>query len=230
MTESPPVKRTPIGVCLVEPHRLLREGLRLLIERHPALRVVGDGPSPASVVMTADDVLPHVLVVSHDLDGDEILSDLAVKDGRPRWLLLTESQDPAMPIRAIRLGAAGVVTKDQPVHVLHKAIEKVHDGEAWFDRTMVAAIFSEVSRPSMRSVADIGVAAVADLTKRERQVMALAAEGLKNRTVADRLLISEATVRHHLTSIFGKLGVADRSELIIFAHRLGAARLQTEPA
>lgn len=223
MTESANLNRKRINVGLVERHRLVRESLRMLIDVHPLMRVVGEGPSCASLVAHGD-TQPDVVVLSDDLDSDEALLETAAEHGEARWLVLTACADPAIQIRAIRLGASGLVGKDQPAAVFHKAIEKVHDGEAWVGRSMVVAILSEISRPDDRSTVDIEDAGIDALTDRERQVMELLVEGLKTRKIAERLLISEATVRHHITSIFSKLEVSDRLGLIVFAYGNGMAR------
>jgi two-component system nitrate/nitrite response regulator NarL len=103
--------------------------------------------------------------------------------------------------------------------VLLKAIIKVHQGEVWLDRSMMGSVLDEMTQaPEI----DPEKARIASLTDRECQVIALIAEGLKNKQIGERLFISETTVTHHLSSIFSKLGVSDRLELLIyaFAHKL----------
>ena len=97
--------------------------------------------------------------------------------------------------------------------------------EAWLDRMMIATILRERSRPEAVNSRNAEAAKIATLTERERQVISLIGEGLKNREIAERMFISEATVRHHLTSIFNKLGVADRLELVIYAYQHNLAEL-----
>jgi DNA-binding NarL/FixJ family response regulator len=123
----------------------------------------------------------------------------------------------------VRLGALGVVRKDQAASVLLKAIERVHAGEAWLDRTMVARVLSDLARPA-EPPSNPEAAAIASLTDRECQVIQLICEGLQNKLIADRLAISEATVRHHLTSIFSKLRLNSRLELVIYAYQHDLAR------
>ena len=111
--------------------------------------------------------------------------------------------------------------------VLIKAIRKIHAGEAWFDRSTVAAVLAEFSGLNGAKHTSKEAAPIAQLTDREQQVIGLIAQGLKNRQIAERLFISEATVRHHLTSIYSKLGVADRLELIIFSFKHNLGRVPT---
>jgi DNA-binding NarL/FixJ family response regulator len=117
----------------------------------------------------------------------------------------------------------GVVLKEQPAEVLVMAIEKVHAGEAWFDRSTLASVLASFADPQHPQEPYSHAARIATLTKREREVITLVAQSLKNRAIADRLFIREATVRHHLSSIFDKLGVSDRAELMLYAIRHGLA-------
>ena len=137
-------------------------------------------------------------------------------------IVLTGIRDPAEHRQAVRLGATGMVLKEQAVDTLVKAIERVHAGETWLDPALVANVLAERSRARGRD-ADPEAARIAMLTERECEVIALIGEGLKNRQIAKRLSISETTVVHHLTSIFAKLGVANRLELVTYAYRHGLA-------
>jgi DNA-binding NarL/FixJ family response regulator len=119
----------------------------------------------------------------------------------------------------------GLVLKEKPGDVLLKAIERVHAGEIWIDRTVIASVITEMTRHSNGEEQDSEEYKINSLTAREREVVTLVGEGLKNRDIAARLFISETTVRHHLTSIFDKLGVSDRFELAIYAYRHGLARV-----
>ena len=124
----------------------------------------------------------------------------------------------------MHLGAVGVVLKEKAPEVLIKAIEKVHEGEIWLDRAMVANVFSAASRFRDTRKNDPGGSQDRTLTEREREVIALVGEGLRNKQIADRLFISEGTVRNHLTTIFSKLEVSDRFELLIYSYRHSLAK------
>src|SRR5262249_37417395 len=133
-----------------------------------------------------------------------------------RILILTGVRDPDLHQRALSLGAMGLVLKEQLADVLLQAIVKVHAGEAWLEPTMMASVLGALVRAQRP---DPEVAKIASLTARERDIIALIGEGLRNRQIAACLRISETTVRHHLTSIFNKLGVGDRLELLVYIHR-----------
>jgi DNA-binding NarL/FixJ family response regulator len=111
------------------------------------------------------------------------------------------------------------VLKEMAADVLVKAIEKVHAGEAWLNRTMIADVLADLPRASKGEGGSGGLPRIRSLSAREREVLALIGEALSNKRIAERLCITETTVRHHLTSIFSKLGVSDRLELLVYAHR-----------
>jgi DNA-binding NarL/FixJ family response regulator len=118
----------------------------------------------------------------------------------------------------------GLVFKEKAADVVIRAIERVHAGEVWFDRTLIGNVLTEPSRASATKKLDPEADKIIRLTEREREIAALIGEGLKNKQIANRLFISETTVRHHLMSVFDKLGVTDRLELIIYAYRHGLAK------
>jgi two-component system nitrate/nitrite response regulator NarL len=116
------------------------------------------------------------------------------------------------------------VLKEKSAEALIEAIRNVHAGEMWLDSSMTTSLFGEIFRADELRNADPESDKIATLTGREREVVALICEGLKNKQIGERLFISEITVRHHLTSIFDKLGVTDRVGLVIYAYRRGLAK------
>lgn len=216
----------PVRVLLIDDHAVVRAGLRMLLESQPGLIVVGEAANRSEALAAArerPDIILLDLVLAEGSGLDFLPELLDVAEGA-RVLILTAVHDSEVHRRAIRLGAMGLVPKEEGAEILLKAIEKVHAGEVWLDRSMVASILGEMTQPGTGKPTDPRAASVAKLSAREREVVALVGEGLKNKQIAERLFISEATVRHHLTSIFGKLGVADRLELAIFAYQYGLAR------
>ena len=118
-------------------------------------------------------------------------------------------------------GVIGVVFLTQQVEVLIKSIRKVHAGEVWIERSMVAGLLTNLSRSRLGLSIDPEAESIARLSRRERQVIQLIGKGFKNQQIGSQLCISETTVRRHLTSIYSKLGVSDRLELLVFANRKG---------
>jgi DNA-binding NarL/FixJ family response regulator len=141
---------------------------------------------------------------------------LAAAGPQARLLLVTTLSDPDIHRQAVQNGARGIVGKDRSPDTLFKAIEKVHEGEVWIERRMVAEFVANAAAGAGGYRARID-----SLTRREREVVRLVAEGLKNKQIADRLSVADVTVRHHLTSIFAKLDVADRLSLLVFAFKNG---------
>jgi two-component system nitrate/nitrite response regulator NarL len=115
----------------------------------------------------------------------------------------------------------GLVLKERAAEVLLEAIAKVHAGEVWLDSLLLASVLSKTAPPQAKRPADPEEVKIKALTAREREVIGMIGKGLKNQAIAHRLCISEATVRHHLTSIYAKLTVGDRLELAIYAYRHG---------
>ena len=139
--------------------------------------------------------------------------------------MLTGTRDPQAHRRAIRLGAMGLVLKDQSIEIVLQAIETVHSGKVWIDGVMLSRVLGRQVSERQAVSHDVDMARRAQLTDREREVIRLVGEGLRNGEIAERLVIREATVRHHLTSIFAKPNVADRFELLIYAYRHALAAI-----
>lgn len=218
----------PIRVLLVDDHALMRTGLRMLIDSRSTCRVVAEVGSAEEALDAAAREQPDVILLDLDLGGEsglDCLPRLTEACPAAKVLVVTGLRNQEAHRRAIALGALGIVLKDQTSEVILKAIDCVHHGEVWIDRALMAQVVTEMSQARARSESDPERARIASLTEREREVITMAAQGLRNRDIARRLFISEATVRHHLTSIYGKLGVADRLELVIYAFRHGLAQV-----
>ena len=212
-----------IHVLLIEDHAVVRAGLRLLIESRPGMVVVGEAANHNDALAIAAREQPDIILLDLDLGAEkglDILPGLLAAAGQARVLILTGVRNVEDHRQAIRQGAMGLVLKEQAPETLLKAIEKVHAGEVWLDRAILASVLSEMVLGGARP-ANAEATRISALTEREREVIALIGEGLKNKQIGDRLSISETTVRHHLTSIFAKLGVESRLEMLIFAHRHG---------
>jgi DNA-binding NarL/FixJ family response regulator len=217
-----------IRILLVDDHAVVRAGLRMLIESRPGLTVVGEAATTHDAVATAEREQPDLILLDLDLGGDnglDILPELFATAKQARVLLLTGVRDPEEHHRAIRLGAMGVVLKEKAADDLLKAIEKVHAGEVWLDGALMARVLGRALVGGDQAATNPESAKITSLTEREREVIALICEGLQNKLIGERLFISETTVRHHLTSIFDKLGVTNRLELVIYAYRHGLAKL-----
>lgn len=221
-----------IHILLVGEHSLMRAGLRLVLESRPELRVVAEASPDAKALTAATCESPDIILLDldralerHGASALALMPELRAHAPKARVLLLTALHDPKMHSAAVHLGAMGLVWKDSQPTELWNAIEKVYMGEVWLGRMLIADVLSTMTCRDEPHVTDPEAAKLAALTAREREVIGLVGEGLKNQVIAQRLYISEATVRHHITSIFAKLGVADRFELALYAYRHGLAQL-----
>jgi two-component system nitrate/nitrite response regulator NarL len=214
-----------IRIMMVDDHASIRGGLRLLLESHDNLKVVGEAGNKEEAQIVFDREKPELVLLDLDLRGEsglDLIEGFVAKGARV--LVLTGVIDDQQHRLCLRLGAVGLVEKERAPNVLLKAIEKVHQGEIWFDRAMMSDVLSNVLRQKDEKETDPEAAKIASLTDRELQVIALVREGRKNKQIAERLFISDTTVRHHLTSIFGKLGVSDRLELVIYSYKYELAK------
>ena len=217
-----------IRVLLISDLLLMRAALCRLLEGSE-IGLVGEAASceEALALTAAEDF--HIVLVDLDSRADALacVRDLASSAEGSRIIVLTDRARTADLPALMELGAAGVVLKHERPEVLVKAIRKVHAGEIWLDRINTAQVLVRAAR--RRRSENLEAAKIAALTRREHEIIALVGEGLKNRLIAGRLFISEATVRNHLTSILDKLGVSDRFELAVYAYRVGLVHYPDAP-
>ncbi len=217
----------PIRILLLDNEPIIRAGLKLLLEQQSGFRVVAQAGDDKTALGLAEQEQPDI-VLFHESSGDmlrfALLPQLMAVLENPRIILLTPINFSEYHVRAVQHGAMGVVLSRLTPEVLYKAIEKVYEGEVWLDRSLVANVLASTNRQKFFE-RDTVPRKVALLSEREREIIALVGEGLKNQQIAERLFLSDVTVRHHLTSIFKKLKVSDRLELVIYAYKNGLAEL-----
>jgi len=218
-------KSDPVRLFLIGPLRLSRAAIRALVESRGAFEVVAEADSCADAIRT---IAPSASLLLIDLpDGDATalrdLRKLLAAAPKARPVVITPPVDTATRTQIVRLGAMGLITKDQSPEMLFNAMDTVaHQHVAWIDRTTMTEVLRTIGETQRDKPEPTEL--LASLTRRERDIVSITLLGLKNRQVADRLFISETTVRHHLTSIFSKLGVRGRFELLRFAYQHGLAK------
>lgn len=226
MTESKPVSPNLIRVLLVDKLVLERAGLRLLISGEPDLCLAGECSELTEAEHLAQELKPDIIVLAHPnepaIDEMHLIYSLVRTSEKSRLILLVRSSEPDFYIQAVQNGALGVVLKTQPPETLLMAIRKVHAGEAWLDRSTVALVLTFFSRNRPVNASLPIPAGFDQLTKREREIVHLIGQGLNTKKIAQQLYISESTVRHNLTSIYEKVDVSGRLELLIYAYYSGA--------
>lgn len=221
--ESP--RPLPIRTVFIDDHAIVRTALRMFLETRPQFRVVGEAGNPSEALAMTAREQPDVIVLNLDLgdtSGLDLLPDLLVTASAARVLILTGGSDPYLHRQAVSLGAMGVLIKGQSLYTLMQAIEKIHAGEMWIEPWLLPYV-SDVARNEM-SQRGIEEAKIARLTTREREVIRLMGEGLRDKQIARHISISQTTVRHHVSMILRKLEVTDRTALVIYAYRHGLAK------
>jgi DNA-binding NarL/FixJ family response regulator len=215
------IDEKPIAVFLVDDHKTVLWGLERLIESaEPRMRVVGMAGTCDELLQKLPAAQPDVILLDLDLGGTSSLTcleKLALREAdRTRVLIFTGSNDPSVHHEAVVRGARGVVHKQVNADVLLRAIEKVHQGEIWLDRTTLGRVMATLSNPAKKPAQ---TNKLETLTTKERLIVTALVEekGARNKVIADKLHMSEHTLRNHLTTIYDKLGVVGRMELYLFA-------------
>ncbi len=198
-------------------------GLTRMLESPEAatLQCIAVAPSVAHAVRLLPTAMPDLVLV--DLDSEESADVLAglIVSAPLKILALTSSTNPAIHDRAILAGARGVLDKREDVSTLLKALHKVHEGEMWVDRSATSRIFLELARKQAAARPDSEASKLNALTSRERQTVDALMDNpaAPAKVLAKDMAISEHTLRNHLTSIYSKLGVGNRTELYAFVQR-----------
>jgi len=211
--------RPSIKVGIADDQPIYRLGVRRLLEPEGDLAVVAEASNGMEAILLVEKHDPDVLLLDLKMpvmDGIEVLTELAKRKLRSRVILMLANADRDKAVRGVRLGARGILFKDAEPGLLSKSIRKVYEGEVWIDNPILSqALETLVSKPAVPP----GVSGQHDarLSSREMEVVRCVAMGLRNKEVADKLGVSEATIKNHLTSIYSKLGVSDRLELILYA-------------
>ena len=210
-----------IRVLLISDLLLDRAGLRRMLEDTSGILFVGEAASGAEAVDLAARERPDVILIDLDLRSDafDCVTKITACAPQSRVIALSDRTRAADHHVLIELGATGLVLKSERPEILIKAISKVHSGEVWLDRTVTARVLARIVQ--RRNSHDAEADKISSLTPREHEIIALVGEGMKNGTIAERLFVSEATVRNHLTSILSKLELSDRFELAVYAFRHG---------
>ena len=210
-----------VRIVLADDHQMFREALHRLLEAEPDLLVIGEAGNAGEAVALTLQYEPDILlldVAMPDDNGISVIEQISAASKATRIILVTGAIDDSELLRALHLGARGFVLKESGATQLLESIRAVHSGDYFVGRECMADLMSAVRglsvstnrghRPQPR---DFG------LTMRERQIVAAVVEACQNKEIAEKLAISEKTVKHHLTNIFNKVGVSNRVELALFA-------------
>ena len=240
-------------ILIIEDEEIVREGLSLLVGHQPGFRVVGLASTIKDAIAIAGREQPDVALLDIKLgndDGIDCLPEMQTASPKTRVLILTGMSDIETHYAAISNGAMGIVRKIEGPETLVNAIRKVLAGEVWLNGELMTKVLNDLRQARANATTETsgeedlktGEASaigwrlpvsrrdeyeevkIARLTDREREVIELVGQGMRNQQIADKLCISVITVRHHLTSIFSKLEIGDRFELAIYSFRHGLAK------
>jgi DNA-binding NarL/FixJ family response regulator len=204
-----------IRILIADDHPIFRDGLRKLLSLEEDFQVIGEAEDGKEAVEMVHKLNPDILLLDlkmPNMSGIGALEALGDKQKATKVIVLTASEDEAAVVQAMRMGTAGIVLKQTATDLLIKSIRKVNDGEIWLDSRMTTAVMKEFAAPAPPREPVKTV-----LSTREREVVALVCQGFRNKEIAEKMFISEQTVKNHLHNIFDKLGVSDRLELALFA-------------
>jgi DNA-binding NarL/FixJ family response regulator len=220
----PEAKTGPIRVVLADDHPIVRDGLRKLLMLEDDIQIVGEASDGREVLQVVQDTEPDVVILDlrmPNLDGLSALQALQQFNKRARIIILTASEDKNEFVQAMKLGCSGIVLKQTAPELIVKSIRKVHAGEIWLDSHTTAAVMRQFASPGDVLGGTGKTRERSPLSTREREIVGLVAQGYKNKEMAEKMFISEQTVKNHLHNIFDKLGVSDRLELALYAIHKG---------
>ena len=216
-----------IRIVILDNHALVRAGMHRLIEDQAGMNMVGEAGNLSDGLELISDLKPDIVLFEINLEArtiTEVISRIMNASRGSRLIFVTGTNNPMIIQQAVEAGVMGVVLKTQSPEFLTKAIEKVNSGEVWLERSMIANVLSRLSRNNKSTNVKSEKDQINELSEREKQIINLIGQGFKNKRISIRLGLSESTVRHYLTSIYSKLGVSDRLELLIFANRYGLVK------
>jgi two-component system nitrate/nitrite response regulator NarL len=209
-----------IRILIVDDHPVIRDGLRALLATQADLNVVGTAQSGAEAIRLARELEPDIILLDYGMPGMsglDVMREMKRTALASRTILFTSMSEEADISALLQLGIRGIVSKDSPMELIFKSIRKVSDGELWVDRETMGDLVESLATPRDAQTEVPGRSS--SVTHREREVLTLVVQGQTNKRIAKRLRMAEDTVKHHLTSIFGKTGTSNRLELAIFAMR-----------
>jgi DNA-binding NarL/FixJ family response regulator len=220
-----PVK-PKIRIVVADDHPIFRDGLCRLLALEDDFEVVAQAQDGRQVLDVLQQHEPDILLLDlkmPGLDGLATLQRLQIAKNKTRVIVLTASDDKNEFVQAMKLGTSGIVLKQTATELLIKSIRKVHAGEIWLDSHTTAAVIRQFVANDVETPLPSPLSSPprererSPLSQREREIVALVAQGFKNKEMAEKMFISEQTVKNHLHNIFDKLGVSDRLELALYA-------------
>ncbi|MDT8444292.1 MAG: response regulator transcription factor [Desulfuromonadales bacterium] len=210
-----------VTLVAADPHPLSLLGLAQLLKSEPDLTLLEVCTTAAETMQTVRKHQPDLLVIDINLpdrNGLELINELKNSSMQVKIIILTATMDEEQTIDALRYGVKGVVLKGMPAHLLVQCLQKVAAGGLWMEKESIGHAFEKMlhREAGMRRLATI-------LTIRETEVMQCVASGLSNQQIAEKLIVSEGTIKIHVHNIYRKLGINNRVDLTLYAQKRGVA-------
>lgn len=203
-----------IRVMITDDHSLIREGLKQLLEFDGSIEVVGEASNGVECLEKLNECNPEVLLLDINMpekNGIEVLKQMKIDQSKIKVLILTVHNEMDYLMKAVDIGVDGYILKDSESSELKKAIKAVRDGESYIQPSLIPAMNSQLlSRDTDKD-------RISSLTNRELEVLIQVANGMFNKEIATNLNISERTVKNHISNIFKKIDVSDRTQAAVFA-------------
>lgn len=212
-----------IRVLIADDHTIVRGGLRSLLENDDGIDVIAEAVDGVDAVMKARTLNPDVILIDIEMprkNGIEAIAEIKQFSPQARVLVLTSFTDDDKVFAAIKAGALGYLLKDSSIPLLLNAVHDVARGESALDPLIARKLIRELHRPAQLPQSD------EPLTEREVEVLVMVARGFSNQEIADMLVISERTVRTHVSNILSKLHLANRTQAALYALKEGLAKLE----
>lgn len=219
-----------IRVLVADDHDIVRKGIRALLATESNIEVVGEANDGAKAIIEAEKLKPDVILmdlVMPGVGGIEAIRAITAEQTPSHILVLTSFATDDMVFPAIKAGALGYLLKDSGPEELIQAIHEVHRGESSLHPAIARKLLQEIAGPAPQTMQRPGEG-VEPLTEREVEVLRLVAQGQSNREIGEQLVISEATVRTHMSNILSKLHLASRTQAALYALREGIAQLEDD--
>lgn len=214
----------PIRILIADDHALLRQGIKNVLELETDFAIIAEAGDGEEAVRKAGEMQPDIVLLDINMprmNGLEVTKRIKAAYPDIKVIILTIHDDDSYVVEVVKAGAAGYLLKDIEPGMLIKAIRTVYDGESFIYPTLAKKLFGEITR--LEEERRHGPASLLQhgrnerLTIRELEVLQLIAKGLSNQEIAQSLFLSEKTVKNHLTNIFRKIDVADRTQAVLFA-------------
>ena len=205
-----------IKILITDDHAIVRKGLRTLIESEPGMEVIGEAEDGVEAVLKSRELNPDIYLMDMVMprkNGLEAITEIMNENPEARILVLTSFAEDDKVFPAIKAGAIGYLLKDSSPEELIQAIYAVYRGEPSLEPSIALKVIRELNRPSELPPTED------PLTPREEEVLKLVARGLTNREISEALVISERTVGNHISNILGKLHLANRTQVALYALR-----------